>query len=68
MYSRSSEKADKGSSSKGLDRHMSCTPMYWTRVCPAPPLCFRHNRLQGDASRVEAGSISVAVARRRDGD
>lgn len=25
---------------KGLDRHMSCTPMYWTRVCPAPPLCF----------------------------
>ena len=66
MYSRSSEKADKGSSSKGLDRHMSCTPMYWTRVCPAPPLCFRHNRLhrEGDASRVEAGSISVAVARR----
>lgn len=24
---------------KKLNRHMSCTPMYWTRVCPAPPPC-----------------------------
>ena len=23
-----------------VDRHMSCTPMYWTRVCPAPPCVF----------------------------
>jgi hypothetical protein len=67
MYSRSSEKADKGSSSKGLDRHMSCTPMTGPVCVPPPPVFSTQSTAGGRISC--GGGIDLgrgrSAARRR---